>query len=256
MLCLTTCFSHPTFRTVASLLYFFTQDWSLSLKNLFDAEWAVFVALGFSLHASPSQVAYHFKRMMKTLEWNQLDYLGTTMFKQWQETLADEEERRAKRERRREARRKRKEEQLLNLHIEIENEYRRKNERKESGGGSDIDAALETKKGKERPPEGRVTKKKIGVERRIRLFNRLRKSVSQERLANAENDQHLASTAHEATPRMRSTGIGIHVSPSMPTIATAFSHDTGTGIVAIDIPIQNDAADDASSIGADSGIRF
>ena len=49
----------------AALLEFFTQEWSLSLKHLFDAEWGVFAALGFSLHVSPSQVTFHFKRLMK-----------------------------------------------------------------------------------------------------------------------------------------------------------------------------------------------
>jgi hypothetical protein len=47
----------------AALLEFFTQEWSLSLRHLFDAEWGVFAALGFSLHVSPSQVTFHFKRL-------------------------------------------------------------------------------------------------------------------------------------------------------------------------------------------------
>lgn len=86
-------------KMFASLLYFFTEGWNLSLKNLFSAEWGVFVALRFSLHASPSDVSFHFKRFMKTLEWNTVDYLSTIMYSQWQDALVDDEERRAKRER-------------------------------------------------------------------------------------------------------------------------------------------------------------
>jgi len=231
----------------ASLLLFFTQDWSLSLKSLFDTEWAVFAALGFSLHASPAQVAFHFKRLMKTLEWNPLDYLGKTMYGQWQKALGDEEERRAKRERRHEARRKRKEEKLLNLHIEIEQEYRRKNERHPS---SDNETTPKKSKEKESPAENQTAKKKIGIERRIKLFNRfarpVKRSVSQERMADMQNTDRLAATAHEPAPRRRSTGI--HFSPSMPAISSAFSVETG--ITAIDVPLQSNDSDGASSIGS------
>jgi hypothetical protein len=64
----------------ASLLEFFTQDWSLSIKHLFAAEWGVFAALQFRLHATPSQVAFHFKRLLKALDWSPVTYLGAEMF--------------------------------------------------------------------------------------------------------------------------------------------------------------------------------
>ena len=239
---------------VASLLLFFTQDWSLSLKSLFDTEWAVFAALGFSLHADPLHVAFHFKRLMKTLEWNPLDYLGPTMYSQWQKSLADEEERRAKRERRHEARRKQKEAQLLNLHIEIENEYRRKSERRNS---NDSDSKTPKSKFKKVEHDGEpvtvdsqvVTKLKSGIERRIKLFNRfarpVRRTVSQERIAEAEN-QHLVANAGEPVVRRRSTGI--HFSPSMPAMSTTLSEDHG--IVAINVPFTNIDTDGASSMGS------
>lgn len=51
----------------STLLEFFTQEWEISLKNLFSAEWGVFAALQFRLHAKPSQVAFHFKRLLKSL---------------------------------------------------------------------------------------------------------------------------------------------------------------------------------------------
>lgn len=51
----------------ASLLEVFTQEWEISLKHLYAAEWGVFAALQFRLHAKPSQVAFHFKRLLKSL---------------------------------------------------------------------------------------------------------------------------------------------------------------------------------------------
>lgn len=77
-----------------SLVAFFTHDWSLSLKQLYNAEWIVFSvrmwfvwpflifctlshscklvlllqqALGFSLKAKPSEVEFHFKRLLRRL---------------------------------------------------------------------------------------------------------------------------------------------------------------------------------------------
>ena len=69
-------------------------------------------ALRFSLHATPSQVAFHFKRLTKTLEWNPALYLGTEMFEQWQEAVATEEERTTARAQRREARHVRKQRRI------------------------------------------------------------------------------------------------------------------------------------------------
>lgn len=63
-------FIRPTKKSsnmFASLLEFFTQEWEISLKHLFQAEWGVFAALQFRLHAKPSQVAFHFKRLIKSL---------------------------------------------------------------------------------------------------------------------------------------------------------------------------------------------
>lgn len=55
-------------------------------------------ALGFKLHATPLQVAFHFKRLMKGLERNPLDYLGLRRYEQWQQTLQEETSRAEKRE--------------------------------------------------------------------------------------------------------------------------------------------------------------
>lgn len=81
----------------ASLLEFFTKDWELSLNDLFIAEWGVFVALEFSLTPTPAQVSFHYKRLMKSLGWKTIAYLGSTMHDQWM-TWGDEESRRPIRE--------------------------------------------------------------------------------------------------------------------------------------------------------------
>jgi hypothetical protein len=223
-------------KIFASLLLFFTQEWELSLKHLFNAEWGVFAALRFKLDAPPSHVAFHFKRLMKTLEWNIRDYLGVEMYNQWQQALADEEERKAKRERRKEVRRQRKEERLLNLHIEIENEVlRRKAERKSSQGSESdenakrrkSDTALMIKSDTELMPSSSSKDKKgptsVLERRRIKLFDRfaLRRSASHERLMEERNHHQLATTEHREQGR-RNSGSGIKMSPSMPSIATTY----------------------------------
>lgn len=103
----------------ASLLEFFTQEWNLSLKHLFAAEWGVFAALQFRLHAKPSQIAFHFKRLLKAMDWNPRAYLGPQMYSFWIDALTDEDYRRREREQRREARQTRKERKRI-LHLQRE----------------------------------------------------------------------------------------------------------------------------------------
>jgi hypothetical protein len=57
--------SKKSTKIFESLVVLFTHDWSLSLKELFAAEWIVFTALGFSLKARPSEVAFHFRRLLR-----------------------------------------------------------------------------------------------------------------------------------------------------------------------------------------------
>lgn len=80
-------------------------------------------ALQFSLHSSPSEVAFHFKRLMKALEWSPMNYLGTEMYEQWQACLIDEKIRKEKRKYRR---MQKKEKTLLNLQKELSTSSRRK----------------------------------------------------------------------------------------------------------------------------------
>lgn len=228
-------------KMFASLLLFFTQDWSLSLIHLFTAEWGVFAALGFSLDATPIQIAFHFKRLMKALEWSPLDYLGSAMYNHWQDALVDEEQRRDKRERRDEAKRKQKEERLLNLHYEIENEVlRRKAERHVSESNEEIhEDPLEFS-----PPKSPM--KTGATERRLKLFNRFasRRSVSTDRL---EERGPAETTDLPEQQHQRSGSMGrLYHSPSMPSMSNYVS---SAGSLVISIPdINNDS--DASSIGA------
>eukprot|EP00814_Leptocylindrus_danicus_P006195 CAMPEP_0116006350 /NCGR_PEP_ID=MMETSP0321-20121206/1681_1 /TAXON_ID=163516 /ORGANISM="Leptocylindrus danicus var. danicus, Strain B650" /LENGTH=890 /DNA_ID=CAMNT_0003474897 /DNA_START=161 /DNA_END=2833 /DNA_ORIENTATION=- len=104
----------------ASLLEFFTHEWQLSLKALYKSEWGVFVALGFSLHATPSQVAFHFRRLMKKLEKTSAAYLGPDSYNQWKEALNEEAKRTERKEKRREARIERKERKLLALQRQLQ----------------------------------------------------------------------------------------------------------------------------------------
>lgn len=98
-----------------SLINFFTHDWSLSMKQIAAAEWIVFSALGFVLTAKPSEVAFHFKRLLSVLEWNPRSYLGLEMYKSWQESLLDEKIQTERRKARRERRIERNERRLLKL---------------------------------------------------------------------------------------------------------------------------------------------
>lgn len=112
----------------ASLLEFFTQDWNISLKHLFAAEWGVFAALQFRLKAKPSDVAFHFKRLMKTLGYDPRRYLGVEMYGSWQQALTEEEFRRQGWESRVENLRQRKEKKKLKqLQRELEAADRREN---------------------------------------------------------------------------------------------------------------------------------
>ena len=123
----------------ASLMTFFTQDWNISLKHLFAAEWGVFAALQFRLNAKPSHVAFHFKRLMKGLGWDPLRYLGGQMYGYWQQALVEEELQRIEHDKRIELRRKRREKKKLRqLERELEAANRReKSIRSATSEGSD-----------------------------------------------------------------------------------------------------------------------
>ena len=119
----------------ASLLEFFTQEWNISLKHLFAAEWGVFAALQFRLKAKPSDVAFHFRRLMKTLGYDPRRYLGSQVYGYWQRALSEEEFRRQEWEARVESRRQRKEKKKLKqLRREIEEAADRREDDISNGG--------------------------------------------------------------------------------------------------------------------------
>jgi hypothetical protein len=129
----------------SALLDHLTNHFSLSLKNLLAAEWGVFVALGFKLHAKPSQVSFHFKRFMKVLERNALNYLGEEMYNSWQECLLEESRRKELHEERQRARLEKRERKLIKLQRQLQ--LRQKQEavaRRRSSGGTGMSSSADT----------------------------------------------------------------------------------------------------------------
>jgi hypothetical protein len=255
----------------ASLLEFFAHDWSLSLKTVFAAEWGVFVvsrrafrypsdfvccaqspvgsqALGFSLHTTPSQVAFHFKRMMKYLEWSPLSYLGPEMYSQWIESLEDEAQRRVEHEKRKKLRQERKERKLLQLQrerLQSENDVKRRQKEAElldENGhfGGDVSESMIPD---DASSPSRAAGRKISA---MKLFHRLalKKNTSMEKLAG-----HAAVSDHPIAQR---TSTMMTRSPSLP----VFAGQDNEPHVAIHIE-ENEGEDDIS-VGAvsDGGLMF
>ena len=122
----------------ASLLDFFAHDWGISLKSLFAAEFGVFAALGFNLQAEPSHVAFHFKRFMKTLEWNSVAYLGQEQYNQWQRSIDEEEVRRDAHLHRKHVRRDHEERKLLDLQRDYHKQQQEEEKARRRGSPSYI----------------------------------------------------------------------------------------------------------------------
>ena len=237
-----------------SLLGFFTQDWNLSLKRIFDAEWGVFAALGFSLHANPSHVASHFKRMMKSLEWNVRDYLSRDMHEHWLRALDVEEDRQRERDKRKERKRREREERILNLRIEIENEViRRKTEEREekkmvtAGELRDAPASPGAPLDDRRKKSGgaNVAKVKSGGMRFLSRMRRVTSSGKVAELAAQSNSEH-------AEKRRRGSGhAGVHLSPSLPALASMLTEiNKEPDSLAIDISVSQHSAHDDQSLGS------
>ena len=203
----------------ASLLTFFTQDWSLSIKHLFAAEWGVFAALQFRLHATPSQVAFHFKRLLKTLDWNPVTYLGDEMYLYWQQALAREEYLRQERKTRREVRHQKKEQEKI-VHLKRELEAAKSREkgsnRNNSSGKVDGEPAVEVIA--VLPVSSDIisptkSKKVSGIGGK--LLNRFSGKRA------ASTDKLLL----DVSPKLSKT------SPSMPEIAGSFSQNEGADLI-------------------------
>jgi Cyclin, N-terminal domain len=192
---------HRSNSMFASLLLFFTQDWALSLQHVFTAEWCVFAALRFSLDATPSQVAFHFKRLLKTLEWNAAAYLGATMYQQWQDVLALEEE---------ERRRPRHKDRRLTVELAVPLRH--------SNNKEDVDdSPLRLTDPPDVPPSTREARPITPPPRRRKLWftSTGARSMSTEHLVPDEEDGNTG-----LLKKKKLIGL-LHMSPSMPDIASA-----------------------------------
>ena len=141
----------------ASLLDFFAHDWGISLESLFAAEFGVFAALGFNLQAEPSHVAFHFKRFMKTLEWNSVAYLGQEQYNQWQRSIDDEEVRRDAHLHRKHVRRDHEERKLLDLQRDYHKQQQEEEKARRRGSPSYISDSDSTSGHKHDEVMGRAT---------------------------------------------------------------------------------------------------
>jgi hypothetical protein len=200
----------------ASLLEFFTHDWSLSLKHIFSAEWGVFAALGFRLHATPSQVEFHFRRLLKTLGWNALAYLGPEMYTQWQDCLEDEERRQNERVKRRDRRRENKERKLLKLELQRQKEEKEWQESDDENEEDRRDQSLKD----ESPAKRKQPTTAMKLLNRFTILGRPASSVVSSGPAAASSEHQpplsdrLALSTHDPSRQRR----GIIKSPSMPSI--------------------------------------
>ena len=137
----------------ALMLDFFTQEWELSLKNLYASEWGVFVALGFHLHVTPSQVAFHFRRLMKKLEHTPIAYLGNSCHRQWQESLNDEIQRKEMRAERQDIRLKKRERKILDIQRKLQQKVKH-NEESDGDYDNNTEAEIDNERSKEQQQSG------------------------------------------------------------------------------------------------------
>ena len=237
--------SHNIF---ASLLEFFTHEWELSLDDLFSAEWGVFVvsqlrvalrfhvlsifvkALGFSLNATPSQVTFHFRRLMKTLGWKTRSYLGSEMYDKWQLSLLEEENRRKDKEKRQEIRRNQKERNLLKLELQRqqENESNGSAEEEEEWPlGKDIVRPATINESSEEEVRGQVRKGTT-----LGLLNRfsIKRQLSVDRL----NRLGLGGSSHHSRGREKKSEARNRPAATLEVKEDSGSHESSVGVASGD----------------------
>mmetsp|Transcript_33880 Transcript_33880/g.82150 ORF Transcript_33880/g.82150 Transcript_33880/m.82150 type:complete len:718 (+) Transcript_33880:922-3075(+) len=245
-------------NTFSLLLEFFTQEWEISLKHLFSAEWGVFAALQFRLHVKPSQVAFHFKRLLKSLGWNPRRYLGGDMFSFWQMALTHEEYLRQERQVRLEIRQQKEKEKLMQLQREMG--------RKESIDGS-VDVVEESNNEKEEPEKekSQPTTTNYSLEPKkhsrltLSLLNRFGTGANKHRSSSTERipqrtfstPQRASSTATQRDDSVLESGrmaLKLAQSPSMPLLSNLLPKDHGhSDLGSARIPFSNNTADNAAS---------
>ena len=112
-------YARPTTKRTAfdEMMDFLITEWHLEKSVLLSAEWGVFVALSFKLHATPVQYAFHYKRLMKTLGLRPLEYLGAVMYQQWEECYEIDMARRERKRKKIEHRKDRHDQKLIMLQL-------------------------------------------------------------------------------------------------------------------------------------------
>ena len=203
------------------------------------------------------------------MEWKPLNYLGTEMYTQWQDALADEEVRRVESEKRQELRRVRKEERLQRELAKVAEDALRSNKKKPSSKRDMMShppksVIVDRDSGEPSPSEdgasslgrtaaaGQKSSSPMvspmgrggggGMKRRI--FNRwtIKRTLSSEKLEVGEPEKTTSSS-----------GTGLPLSPSMPIIA-----HSAAALQQLDDDGGNDSDNEAKSIAAasDSALQF
>jgi hypothetical protein len=205
--------------------------------------------LQFRLHAKPSHVAFHFKRLLKSLDKNPRSYLGAEVFGYWQHALAKEEYLRKEREARREVRQQKKEQKKI---LQLQRELEAANRRDKSSGMNRSCKKLDSDDPKDLSPKDHDPQKSPAKlrERRdltatatafspklpkrqgsritgiLQRFSGGKRSMSSDKLS----QQHQNATEGE----VEGNQARLLMSPSMPAISRAFEKEAGEDFI-IDI---------------------
>lgn len=197
-----------------NLFFFITHEWQLSLKELFHAEFGVFAALGFKLSASPSEISFHFKRLLRSLEWSPVEYLGKEMYGYWQDAQESHNVRQLEREERKAKRKRKKEKEILRRQRELQkdNIVRQRSSSLEEPEDTENTIVHEVLSDDTPHPDISVSQSKTG--RRLQFFHRLKK-------ASHLNDRHVDGdkTAHIQSGVEKVPSVTISRSISMPDVS-------------------------------------
>jgi hypothetical protein len=177
-----------------NLFFFITHEWQLSLKELFHAEFGVFAALGFKLSASPSEISFHFKRLLRSLEWSPVEYLGKEMYSYWQDAQESHTVRQLEREERKAKRKRKKEKEILRRQRELQKDNIVRQRSSSLGEPEDTENTNvhEVLSDDTPHPDTSVSQSKTG--RRLQFFHRLKKSSHlNERLVDGDKTAHIQS---------------------------------------------------------------
>jgi len=76
-------------KTLNLLFAYFDQEWDLTKKQIFDAEFGVYVHLGFSLHISYTHIFCVYTRLLKLVHDTSKHYLGDEMQETYIQDIID-----------------------------------------------------------------------------------------------------------------------------------------------------------------------